>query len=170
MNTLRLLRIYFVKMSHSSFVWWWFAITFRNFSCILKSVSKFRNLDPQCRAAWQGIQGTSLLLDVRAYWTAWNVPPSTAILYYYYYCTDLNFEYNVQISANYKYDNKFLNSIVLAFVSSSDRVFHSLIADFVLPFFGKIDNNNNNNNRWKQVDILISKNQALQMLYLKHHV
>ena len=25
-------------------------------------------------------------------------------------------------------------------------------------------------NLWKQVDILISKNQALQILYLKHHV
>ena len=43
---------------------------------------------------------------------------------------DLNFEYNVEINANYKYDNKFLNSsIVFAFMSSSDRVFHSLIAD-----------------------------------------
>ena len=56
------------------------------------------------------------------------------MMYYYYddddYCTNLNFEYNVQINANYKYDNKFLNlSIVFAFMSSSDRVFHNLIAD-----------------------------------------
>ena len=40
-------------------------------------------MDPQCHAAWQerqGLQGTSPLLDVRAYWTAWNVPPSTVNL------------------------------------------------------------------------------------------
>ena len=39
------------------------------------------------------------------------------------------FEYNVQINADYKYD-KFLNSsIVFASMSSSGRVFHSLIAE-----------------------------------------
>ena len=40
------------------------------------------------------------------------------------------FEYNVQINSNYKYDTKFLNSsIVFAFISSSGRVFYSLIED-----------------------------------------
>ena len=44
--------------------------------------------------------------------------------------TDLNFEYYVQFNANYIFDNKFLNSsMVFAFMSSSDRVFLSLIAD-----------------------------------------
>ena len=42
------------------------------------------------------------------------------------YCTDLNFEYYVQFNANYIFDSKFLNlSMVFAFMSSSDRVFHS---------------------------------------------
>ena len=51
--------------------------------------------------------------------------------YYYDYCTDLmQYEYNVQINTNYKYDNKFLNSsIVFASMSSSGRVFQSLMAD-----------------------------------------
>ena len=36
-------------MSYLSIVWWWFAIIF--------VVSYNQNLDPQCRAAWQKIQG-----------------------------------------------------------------------------------------------------------------
>ena len=48
--------------------------------------------------------------------------------FYCDYCTDLNFEYCVQIKTIYKLVNKFLNSSnILASINSSGREFHSFI-------------------------------------------
>ena len=53
------------------------------FSCILKSVLPFYNLNPQCYVAWQerqGLQSTKPLLNIHTYWVACNVPHSTIAL------------------------------------------------------------------------------------------